>query len=88
MLAGDSGGAGRVCMCACRRAARVRFVPSVGRPKAVSLVRISVTGNFAIRQSAVDGCSWERGAVAATALGEVSAMACLTGLLALALEPR
>ena len=73
MLAGDYGGAGRVCRCVCTCAARVRFVPSVGRPKAVSLVWISVTGSFAIRQSAVDGCSWERGAVAATALGEVSA---------------
>ena len=59
MLAGDSGGAGIVCRCACRHTARVSFVPSVGRPKAVSLVRISVTGNFTIRQSAVDGCSWE-----------------------------
>ena len=75
VLAGNSGGARRVCRGACRRAASVRFVPSVARPKAVSRVRISVTGSFATRQSAVDGCSWDRGSVAATALEEVSAIA-------------
>ena len=44
-------------MCACSRAARVRFVPSSDRPKAVSRVLISVTGNLVIRHRDVAGGS-------------------------------
>ena len=75
--AGDTGHSGSVRRCAWRSAASVRFVPSVDRPEAVNLVRIPAIGNLATRQSAVEGGSGGREAVATAVFAAVAAIICV-----------